>query len=157
MVRSVLGRELRQPTDTELLMLERLRLIDMANAWASGTDDQYQLKLSIIRSFERKHRFQFLGVQPLAFPPNTIDIPIMWMQISYSLRLRPSTRRGDGSTISMATVRHLRSAAASQFLGWEMMVQNPLNTFLDYSGMQGYRQLFIHSVLERHDRSSPWD
>jgi hypothetical protein len=52
----------------------------------------------------------------------------MWAQTSYSLR--PSSRRGDGSTISMATVRHLRSAA-SQFLGWEMMVRNPLNTFLD--------------------------
>lgn len=90
--------------------------------------DQYQLKLSVIRSFEQKHRFQFLGVQPLAFPPNTIDIPLMWTQISYSLC--PSTRRGDGSTVSMATVRHLRSAA-SQFLGWEMMVQNPLSTFLD--------------------------
>lgn len=127
-VRSVLGRDLHQTTDRELVMLERMRLIDMANAWASGTHDQYQLKLSIIRSFEQKHRFNFLDAPPLPFPPNTIDIPLMWAQTSYSLR--PSSRRGDGSTISMATVRHLRSAA-SQFLGWEMMVRNPLNTFLD--------------------------
>jgi hypothetical protein len=92
-VRSVLGRELHQPTDTELLMLERMQLIVMANAWALGTHDQYQLRLSVIRSFEQKHRFQFLGPQPPAFPPNTIDIPLMWTQISYSLR--PSTRQGE--------------------------------------------------------------
>lgn len=127
-VRSVLGRELRLPTDVDLLMLERMRLIDMACAWASGTHDQYQTKLAVIRGFESKHQFSFLTPPPLPFPPNTVDIPLMWAQTSYSLR--PSSRRGDGSAISMNTVRQLRSAA-SQLLGWEMMIRQPLNTFLD--------------------------
>jgi hypothetical protein len=42
----------------------------------------------------------------------------MWIQESYGLRRSKMT----DSPIAMATVRHLRSAA-SQFLGWEMMLR----------------------------------
>ena len=125
-VRGVLARELRCAADIDLLRFKRMRLIDMANAWASGTHTQYQQKLSIIRQFEHDYRFSVLSPLPLDRPPASIDIPLMWIQESYSLR--PSPKR-DG-TISMATVRHLRSAA-SQFLGWEMMINFPTSTFLD--------------------------
>lgn len=126
-VRAVLGREVSRQSDIELLRLERMRVIDMANAWASGTHTQYQSKLSSIRSFELFHDFPILQRSSLSRPPDSIDIPLMWIQESYSLR--PSSR-ADDSLVSFATVRSLRSAA-SQFLGWEMMVSSPLSTFID--------------------------
>ena len=51
------------------------------------------------------------------------------MRIHESYSLRPSTKVGD-STVAFASIRSLRSAA-SQFLGWEMLVRNPGWTFLD--------------------------
>jgi hypothetical protein len=101
-------------------------LIDSANAWALGTHTQYQGKLSIIRAFEATHNFTVLRQPLLVRPPSSIDIPLMWIQESYGLRRSTKTN----SPIAMATVRHLRSAA-SQFLGWELMLQHPMATYLD--------------------------
>lgn len=126
-VRAVVGRELHCRADIDLLRLERMRLIDMANSWASGTHKVYQQKLSTIRRFESDHGFVFLGLDPLSSPPVSTDIPLMWIHESYSLRM--SGKHND-SNIAFATVRQLRSAA-SQFLGWEMLIRNPGSTFLD--------------------------
>lgn len=126
-VRDVVRRELHCATDISLLRLERMRLIDTANAWAAGTHSQYQGKLSIIREFESAHNFTVLHQPPLERPPSSIDIPLMWVQESYS-PLRRSKKTN--SPIAMATVRHLRSVA-SQFYGWEMMLQHPMATYLD--------------------------
>ena len=127
-VRAVIGRELILQSDLELLCLERMRLIDMAHAWALSTHTKYQQKLGVIRRFERRHQFSFLQPAALTSPPATTDIPLMWIQESYALR--PSHRGSDSATVSMNTVRQLRSAA-SQYLGWEMMLQHPLSTLLD--------------------------
>ena len=127
-VRSVIDRELNRPSDIDLLCLERMRIIDMANAWAGSTHQQYQSKLQAIRSFEHIHGFPILQSARLQRPPSTTDIPLMWMQESYSLR--SSKRSPDNSTVTFATVRQLRSAA-SQFLGWEMMISAPLSTYID--------------------------
>jgi hypothetical protein len=125
-VRAVVQRELHCASDTLLLQLERMCLIDSANAWALGTHTQYQGKLSIIRAFEATHNFTVLRQPLLVRPPSSIDIPLMWIQESYGLRRSTKTN----SPIAMATVRHLRSAA-SQFLGWELMLQHPMATYLD--------------------------
>lgn len=113
--------------DVDLLRLERMRVVDMANAWAAGTHKVYQQKLTAIRAFEAAHQFGFLGLPPLLCPPVTVDIPLMWIHESYSLR--PSTKFAD-STVAWASIRQLRSAA-SQFLGWEMLVRDPGSTFMD--------------------------
>lgn len=127
-VRSVVSRELHCASDLDLLRLERMRLIDTANAWAVGTHSQYQQKLSIIRQFEANHNFTVLLQPQLLYPPASLDIPLMWIQESYSLHTSTKT----DSTVSMATISHLRSAA-SQFLGWEMMIQSfPMATYLDH-------------------------
>jgi hypothetical protein len=105
-----------------------MRLIDMANAWSKGTHSQYQGKLSMIRNFEARHEFGILRPSRILQPPRSVDIALMWVHEAYSLRasLRSATR----STVSMATIRQLRSAA-SQYLGWEMMLANPSATILD--------------------------
>ena len=127
-VRAVVGRELSLSSDADLLRFERMRLIDMAHAWAVSTHVKYQQKLTAIRRFEAAYGFTFLRSAPLSSPPGTADIPLMWLQESYALR--SSTRGSDHHTVSMGTVRQLRSAA-SQFLCWEMMLQHPLETMLD--------------------------
>eukprot|EP00956_Cyclotella_meneghiniana_P014931 scaffold22621_cov36-Cyclotella_meneghiniana.AAC.2 len=99
----------------------------MANAWATGTHRIYQQKLTVIRAFETTHQFGFLSLPQLPSPPVTVDIPLMWIHESYSLR--PSTKVAD-SKVAFASLRSLRSAA-SQFLGWEMLVRNPGSTVLD--------------------------
>ena len=125
---AVVGRELRCATDSYLLHLERMRLIDMANAWATGTHTQYQQKLAVIRQFEMDYSFSFLNGPPLTVPPTSPDIPLMWIHESYSLR--SSSRNKERGQVATAAIRHLRSAA-SQFLGWEMMVRHPTSTVLD--------------------------
>jgi hypothetical protein len=112
----------------DLVRFERMRLIDMANAWSKGTHSQYQGKLSMIRNFEARHEFGILRPSRILQPPRSVDIALMWVHEAYSLRasLRSATR----STVSMATIRQLRSAA-SQYLGWEMMLANPSATILD--------------------------
>jgi hypothetical protein len=125
----------------------------MANAWAEGTHKVYQQKLSIIRAFENTHQFAFLGLPALQSPPITVDIPLMWIHESYSLR--PSSKFSD-STVAFATIRHLRSAA-SQFLGWEMSVRtrDPPSTdmpiFCDSDGSRWtsaiFRTQFVYPCL----------
>ncbi len=52
-VRSVRERELSwEADDTALVMLERMRIIDMAHNWAIGTHKSYQSKNRILRDFE---------------------------------------------------------------------------------------------------------
>lgn len=126
-VRANVGRELHCPTDVDLLRFERMRVIDMANAWAHGTHKVYQQKLAVIRGFQLDHQFSFLGLPPLPTPPISVDIPLMWIHESYSLRT--SSKHND-TTVAFATIRHLRSAA-SQLLGWEMLVRDPSSTFQD--------------------------
>ena len=52
-VRAVKERELSwKADDTALVMLEQMRLIDMAHNWAIGTHKSYQSKNRILRDFE---------------------------------------------------------------------------------------------------------
>eukprot|EP00956_Cyclotella_meneghiniana_P001836 scaffold2011_cov26-Cyclotella_meneghiniana.AAC.6 len=109
-VRAVVNRELHCVGDFDLLRVERMRIIDMANAWATGTHRIYQQKLTVIRAFETTHQFGFLSLPQLPSPPVTVDIPLMWIHESYSLR--PSTKVAD-STVAFASIRSLRSAATT--------------------------------------------
>ena len=125
-VRSVLDRELTGPEDWKLLCLERMRLIDMAHYWATGTHQTYRSKLSVFRSFESHFDFRFLRPTPLLRPPAGPEIPLMWCQEAYSLRPgNPRRTTGtDDVTLAFSTIRGLRSAA-SQYFAWDMMVSNP--------------------------------
>jgi hypothetical protein len=91
-VRSVVGRELTDETDWQLLALERMWLIDMAHYWALKTHKTYQSKLGIIRSFESRYGVQVLKPTPLVRPPNGTDVSLMWCQESYGLRKSTAKR-----------------------------------------------------------------
>ena len=73
-VRSVLGRELTSaPADERLLRLERMRILDLANAWAPKTLASYAGKLQYLSEFERQHP----GVTMLRSPTLDPDLDII--------------------------------------------------------------------------------
>ena len=129
-VRQVLHRELTGPGDRRLLMLERMRLIDMAWSWSAGTHQSYQSKLRQIRAFEDSHAITILQSTPLSEPPSSPDIPLMWCIEASSTRLTRHKSRGyEPTPISFTTVRQLRSAA-SQFWAWDFLVTHPSASML---------------------------
>jgi hypothetical protein len=108
----VVRRELGLLGDNELLLLERMRIIDIAHSWSPGTHLQYQSKLAYVRGFEARHPgLNILSLaHPLA-PPAGPTIPLMWAEEAYSLRL---SNRRDNLPVTYGTVRQLR-AAVSQY------------------------------------------
>ena len=130
-VQAVVGRELTDVNDWQLLALERMRLIDMAHHWSLGTHATYQTKLRIIRNFEQRYGVSVLRSTPLVCPPSGLEIPLMWCQEAYGLRKSPSKRNiGSDMNLAFSTIRQLRSAA-SQFLTWDMMISRPDRAFMD--------------------------
>jgi hypothetical protein len=111
-VRAVLGRELGLLGDSELLLLERMRIIDIAHSWSPGTHTQYQSKLTYVQGFEARHPgLNILSLFHPPTPPTGPTIPLMWAEEAYSLRL---SNRRDNLPVTYGTVRQLR-AAVSQY------------------------------------------
>jgi hypothetical protein len=133
-VRTALTRELLcTPTDIALVMLERMRLIDVVHAWSQGTHKQYQLRLQQLRRFEGTFGVNILRATPLIAPPTSTAITIMWAQQLYALQ--PTRRRTDGTpttNVKYNTVRGLRSAAA-QFYRLDLQIAYPQQAFIDSS------------------------
>jgi hypothetical protein len=131
-VRAVLRRELHPShRDTILLMLERMRIIDMAHNWAHGTITTYRSKIKMIRRFETTFGCQILQTPNLTRPPANEAIPLMWVQQHYSLQSKTWTRSTnvmdpDEDRVSFATLRGLRSAA-SLYGTWHSMLEHPGN------------------------------
>jgi hypothetical protein len=134
-VRAVLQRELRlDSNDQSLVMLERIRVIDMGNNWSAGTHGQYQGKLKVVRQFEESFGLSILHATHLERPPASRSIPLAWAQGFYSLR--PGQARGTNTVttgISHNAVRGLRSAV-TQFYSWEMQIVYPDSSTKDWSG-----------------------
>ena len=130
-VRSVLGRELKGTNDGHLMMLERMRIIDMAWRWAKGTHSSYQGQLKIIRQFEKSFDVPVLRAAELKRPANTPDIPLMWCMEAASTKLVTHSSRGCNTphSIAFGTIRALRSAA-SQFYAWDWMISHPASCHL---------------------------
>ena len=125
-VRAVLTRELHGRRDWLLMAFERMRIIDMAHVWARKTHAAYQGKLHYIREFERRFGFTCLTAPPLSCPPHSADIPLMWIQQSYSLR----RGRSGQDPVVFGTLRSLRSAAG-QFLAWETQLRHKGMSYID--------------------------
>ena len=133
-VRTAIGRELRAyAPDIALMMLERMRIIDVVHAWSQGTHKQYQMRLRQLRRFEGTFGVSILQETPLIAPPSSTAISIMWAQQQYALQ--PTRRRGQGApmtTVQYNTVRSLRSAAA-HFYRLDLQIAYPQRAFIDSS------------------------
>jgi hypothetical protein len=104
--------------DTELLLLERMRVIDTLSWWQKSTMDKYRTYLQFLARFEQRYRVEILRATPIRKPPNSPGIPLMWAQLLYSLRTH------NGQRIKFNTVRMLRSAA-SLYYTWDLRMAYP--------------------------------
>ena len=108
-VRAVVNRELHSREDYVLMVLERMRFIDIAHRWAPGTHGAYQPKLRYLRRFQNRFPgLHILEELDLSCPPHSKDIPVMWAEEAYSLR----PGRDDDASVAYGTVRSLRSAVS---------------------------------------------
>jgi len=124
-VRAMLGRELvRDPKDTALLMLERMRMIDQACAWDPKTLSGYQSQLRRIRQFEADYGIVGLTTTKLGKPPTSPAISLMWIQQHYALQTPRKTHATTGDRVSYGSARTIRSAA-SQFYTWDLQIAHP--------------------------------
>jgi hypothetical protein len=107
-VRALLNRELdRTHRDVALLMLERMRMIDVISNWRSTTLGQYAPALRALRAFEAWSGVPTLVATRLARPPTGPIYGIMYAQLRATLP-KPGQEEG----IKFNSSRKLRSAAS---------------------------------------------
>jgi hypothetical protein len=130
-VRAQLGMELgKTGKHLSLLMLERMRMISQANAWSSGTHQNYQALLRKLRSFEEAHGLSLLQPTALAHPPRHPSIGVMLAQQQYLLRTLTGMHTQSEDRIHFGTARALRSAASQYYL-WDRQIAHPERTLRD--------------------------
>ena len=131
--RTHLGRELdpHSSTDMTLLILERMRMIDAAHAWAPRTLENACRTLRRIDKFFTSHQLPSLHVQlglpTLSHPPLDVSIPLFWSMEHYTSC--PSTR-SHGAAPSWNTGRAQRSAL-SLYSAWTTAFCYPQNSYKD--------------------------
>ena len=122
--RAVLGRELgKSDEDVSLLLLERMRMIDIANRWAQGTISRYTYAIRRIRKFEKQFNVEILKTTKLLAPPVSPAIPLQWAHQHYTLHTTKSGKN-KGDRISANGARVLRSVA-SHFTDLDLQVSWP--------------------------------
>ena len=97
-------------TDVQLLMLERMRMIDCSNAWSPGTSRAVSSNLRQISRFAVRHNVPWNPTRPrqdMEVPPCGPSIVLLWTMEWYTLQ---ETGRVPGERIRYNTARHLRSA-----------------------------------------------
>jgi hypothetical protein len=120
-VRAVLGRELTWMSgDIQLLMLERMRLIDMAHAWALSTLQGTSGYLGRLSNFGQKYGIYLFPKAPITQPPRLAVILLLWGVLEYTLQTSRKTEEG----IKYNTSRSFQSAASTYHL-WEKTIQFP--------------------------------
>jgi hypothetical protein len=126
-VRAILGRELAWTSgDIQLLMLERMRLIDMAHAWDSSTLQGTAIYLGRLSNFGHKYGIDLFPKAPITQPPRSAVIPLLWDVLEYTLQT--SQKMGEG--IKYNTARSLQSGASAYHL-WEKILQFPGRVYRD--------------------------
>ena len=128
-VRAVLGRELVDTQDAQLLALERMRLLDMAHSWARNTHASYQSKLQVLQTFAAQYSLPLFQPPAWAHPRHDVDIVLMWCQEASSLS-EGSPRLGRANTMAFGSIRQLRSALA-HLLAWNSSQQPSPPGYLD--------------------------
>ena len=82
------------PSDRDLLLLERIRMIDVACHWARGTHTTYQTQFNKIRHFEAEFKVTVLSTRKPRRPPSSSAIPLMWFMEAKSIRTVRHVSRG---------------------------------------------------------------
>ena len=121
------------PTDITLLMLERMRMIDVAHAWSTSTLRASCYTITNINKFFTSHNLPTLHDQlrlpSLRHPPLDISIPLFWSMEHYTTF--PSNK-SKGIAPSWNSGRAQRSAV-SLYSSWVAAVCFPSKTYKDAS------------------------
>jgi hypothetical protein len=126
-VRAILGRELTWTSgDMQILMLDRMRLIDMAHAWALSTLQGTTRYLGRLSNFGQRYGIELFPKSPITQPPRPAVIPLLWGVLEYTLQTSRKMREG----IKYNTARSFQSAASAYHL-WEKMLQFPGHMYRD--------------------------
>jgi hypothetical protein len=110
----------------QVLMIECMRLVDMAHAWASSTLQGTARHLGRLGNFGHKYCIELFFKAPITQPPRSAVIPLLWGVLEYTLQ----TSRKTGEEIKYNTARSLQSAASAYHL-WEKMPQFPGHMYRD--------------------------
>jgi hypothetical protein len=70
----------------QLLMLERMRLIDMAHTWASSTLQGTARYLDRLSNFGQKFGIELFAKAPITQPPRLAVVPLLWGVLEYTLQ-----------------------------------------------------------------------
>jgi hypothetical protein len=94
-LRAVLGWELTWTSgDNQLLMLEQMRLFDMADAWALSMLQGTARYLGRIINFRQKYDIDLLPAVPITQPLHLAFIPLLWGVLEYTLQTSRKTGEG---------------------------------------------------------------
>jgi hypothetical protein len=107
-IRALVDRELvPSARDTALLMLERMRMIDVISNWQQSTLGQYSPALRSLAEFEAWSGIPTLAPTPLEKPPTGPSFGLMYAQLRSTL-----PKPGHDEGIKFSSCRRLRSAAS---------------------------------------------
>ena len=124
-VRAQIGGELTSSgRHLTLVMLERMRMIDQANAWSSGSHGGYQSGLRRLSRFQSDFGVPILQATPLVSPPRSPSIGMMWAQQHYAIQTPKGRHSQNSDRILFQTARLLRSAGA-HFYAWDRQIAYP--------------------------------
>jgi hypothetical protein len=142
--------------DFALLMLERVRMVDISNKWAASTLKGYQSKYNVFSEFDRTfHLTSLLATRP-SHPPCGPSIPLMWTQEWYMLfpanwrRKNPLRERN----ITFGTGRGLRSAA-SHFWILDLLYTHPENLTTGFKDRPTFVEQRCSPTDELHGGPTP--
>jgi hypothetical protein len=125
-VRAISIRELTLTSgDIQLLMLELMRLVDMAHPWASPTLQGTERHLRRLSNFGQKYGIDLFLAALITQPPRSVVITLLWGVLEYTLQ----TSRNTGG-VEYNTSRSIQSAASAYHL-WEKMLQFLVHMYRD--------------------------
>ena len=118
-VRANLGRDLNAThLDMQLLMLERMRMIDCSNAWSPGTSRSVASNLRQLRRFAGRFGIPWNTLhfqEQITAPPRGPSMLVLWTMEWHTLQ---TTGKEPGERVRYNSARHLWSALHSR-LAWE--------------------------------------
>lgn len=142
-VRSALGRELRyrNGNDLALLLLERVRMIDISCAWKQSTLTTYGPAVRYIQRFEKRHGIAALTPTALVRPPVSPALGLQYSQLQYSVeQMAKIATQTSGAPKTFQTTRRLRSAASAWY-NMDMQHSYPLQAVREVKSKRAVRVL----------------
>jgi hypothetical protein len=112
-------------------MLERMRMVDQANAWSTGSHASYQGGLRRLMQFQLDFGVPILMATRLLRPPQSPFIGMMWAQQHYAIQKAKGKHAQSSDQILYQTATTLRGAGA-YFYTWDCQIAHPDRAIRDF-------------------------